>query len=248
MTTEIDNFIQKKLSRSQVEAFHQYHGDETQIEHFLQLVSRDLLGSLNVVVDIGGGCGFFAASLKKNIDANVRVLDTDLVSVNTCIAKGLDAIVDDALNPQLRGDEDVVCFNLILHHLVGIDENATLNLQRKVLGVWANQARAIFVNELIYDSYVRNLSGQLIYFITSSKVLSAIASSISRFIPSLRANTFGVGVRFRARDEWIKLFEQQGFCVVSTVRGPEKFVSIPRRLLLIRSFRQDSFLLVPDKK
>lgn len=238
--------MQKKLSKSQIEAFHHYHGNDTQVENFLQLVPRTLLGSQNVVVDIGGGCGFFASALQKLIDAKVRVIDTDLVAIETCLAKGVDAAVDDALKPKPQGDEDVVVFNLILHHLVGTDELATLNMQRQALGAWINHAKAIFVTEYIYDSYVGNISGRLIYFITSSRMLSAIASMISRFVPSLRANTFGVGVRFRARMEWIKVFEQLGFRVVSSVRGAEKGVSLPRRLLLIRSCREDGFLLQPE--
>ncbi len=240
--------MQKILSKKQIETFYHYCGDEIQVEHFLKLVPRTLLGPQNVVVDIGGGCGFFASSLRKFIDAKIRVLDTDHVAIKAALAKGLEVSIEDALNPKHQGDEDVVCFNLILHHLVGVDERESLFLQQQALGAWANRARVLFVNELIYDSYVGNLSGRLIYIITSSRMLSAIASMISRFVPSLRANTFGVGVRFRSRGEWIKLFTQQGYRVAASMRGPEKFVSFPRRCLFIRSFRQDSFLLTPKSK
>lgn len=236
--------MQKKLSKSQIEAFYQY-GNDIQVENFIQLVPQSLTGSQNVVVDIGGGCGHFASALRKCIEAKVRVIDTDFVSVNKCIEKGIEAAVDDALKPDIKGDENVVCFNLMLHHLVGNDECANLHMQRQALIAWINQAKAIFVTEYIYDSYVGNVSGRLIYSITSSKMLSAIASLVSRFVPSLRANTLGVGVRFRARVEWIKMFEDIGFRVVSSVRGGEKGVSPARRLLLIRSCREDSFLLQP---
>lgn len=182
--------------------------------------------------------------LQEIIDAKVRILDSDEVSVKTCCAKGLDATVEDALKPNKRGDEDVVCFNLILHHLVGVNEFTTLNLQRQALDVWGNQAKMIFVNELSYDSFIGNVSGRLIYFITSNKILSSLAQTISRFVPSLHANTFGVGVRFRSHVEWIKLFEQWGFRVVSSVRGPATSISLARRLLLIRSIRKDSYILM----
>ena len=68
---------------------------------------------------------------------------------------------------------------------------------------------------------------------------------IAKLSPSLKANTFGVGVRFRSHKEWCKLFESLGFKVVGTKIGEEEFVSLPRRLLLIKNCRRDSFLLEP---
>jgi hypothetical protein len=56
-------------------------------------------------------------------------------------------------------------------------------------------------------------------------------------------NTFGVGVRFRSHDEWLEIFTALGLEVLGTVRGAEEVVSLPRRMLLIKSCRRDSFLL-----
>ena len=234
--------MQKTLSPDQIEAFYHDHFVASQVEHFTAL-TRPEAG--RTIVDVGGGCGFFAEGLERLTGWPVRVPDTDKVSVAACHAKGVDAAVDDALAPHIRGDEDVVCFNLILHHLVRPDEAATLALQRRALEAWHARARAVFVNEYIYDSYVSTLSGRLIYAITSSRWLSALASAVSRVVPSLRANTFGVGVRFRAHDEWVRIFESLGFKVAGVARGAEEGVSPARRLLLIRSCRRDSFLLEP---
>ncbi|HEV8693286.1 MAG TPA: hypothetical protein VGQ93_03730 [Lysobacter sp.] len=175
----------------------------------------------------------------------MRVLDSDPGSIDVCRQNGLDARCDDALDPHIAGDEDIVCFNLILHHLVGNSEHATLDLQHRALKVWHGHVNAVFVDEYIYDSYIGNLSGRLIYAITSSKLLSTIGRVVSRVVPSLRANTFDVGVRFRSHREWVGIFESLGFTVAGTVRGAEEFVSVPRRLLLIKSCRRDSFLLQP---
>jgi len=234
--------MQKTLSQNQIEAFYHDNFVAEQVEHFTALFRPD---DHKTIVDVGGGCGFFAEGLKFRTGWTVRVLDSNKDSVAICRAKGLDAAVDDALAPHIRGDEDVVCFNLILHHLVGPDEAATLVLQERALAAWHARASAVFVNEYIYDSYVSTFSGRLIYAITSSKLLSALASAVSRVVPSLRANTFGVGVRFRAHDEWVRIFESLGFKVAGVVRGAEEGVSPARRLLLIRSCRRDSFLLEP---
>lgn len=235
--------IQKALSKEQIGAF--YHDDfvDSQVRNYLALVAT-LAPRPRAVLDIGGGCGFFAEGLRQTAGIDVRVIDLDPTSVNACRDKGLQASVGDALHPQRCGDEDVVCFNLILHHLVGANEAKTLALQKQALAHWHGHAQVLFIDEYIYDAYVGNISGRLIYEITRSKLLSALAKAVSRFVPSLRANTFGVGVRFRSRDEWRRVFESLGYCVAAHVRGPEEHVSIARRLLLIRSCRRDSFLLM----
>lgn len=232
--------MQKTLSESQIEAFYHDHFVASQVADFAALA---LPHAQRVVVDVGGGVGHFAAALQRRGGCRVRVLDTDPVSLHACQAKGLEASLDDALAPHILGDEDVVCFNLVLHHLVGQDEADTLALQRRALQAWLPHARCLFVNEYIYDSYVATASGRLIFAITRNRTLSILASWISRVVPSLRANTFGVGVRFRGHDEWVGLFEGLGFEVAATIRGAEEQVSVARRMLLIRSCRRDSFLL-----
>ncbi len=42
----------------------------------------------------------------------------DPVSVENCKKRGLEAEMGDATNYEPKGDEAVVCFNLVLHHLV----------------------------------------------------------------------------------------------------------------------------------
>lgn len=139
----------------------------------------------------------------------------------------------------------MVYFNLILHHLVSPGLTTTLTLQRRALEAWGCRAVSLFVNDYIFHTYLSTLSGRVIYEITSSRLLSALASVVSRVVPSLRANTFGVGVRFRGRDEWVRIFESLGFKGAGFVRVAEETVSPARRLLMIRSCRRDSFLLEP---
>ncbi len=234
---------QRLLSQPQIEAFQHDHFVAAQLSNYATLVA-ERIPAPRTVVDLGGGCGFFADGLRRRFGLPVRVLDSDASSVAACLEKGVDAQVGDALAPPIRGDEDIVCFNLILHHLIGANEATTAALQQKALEVWRNRAKAVFVDEYIYDAWFGDVAGKLIYAITSSRTLSMLASTISRFVPSLRANTFGVGVRFRSRDEWLRVFRSSGYEVVASVKGREEQVSLARRLLLIRSCRRDSFLLV----
>ena len=73
--------------------------------------------SLDNIVDMGGGCGFFARALQNRIHQKVRVLDSDSQSIDFCKQEGIEATYRDALKPTVVGDEKLVCFNLILHSL-----------------------------------------------------------------------------------------------------------------------------------
>lgn len=234
---------QRVLKTEQVEEFYHDVFVSTQMRDFVDVVAETGI-PLKKVVDIGGGCGFFAEALAGKTGLDAHVVDMDPGSVAACQNRGVPAEQGDALNPAQHGDEDVVSFNLILHHLVAASDAETEALQKRALSVWRNKAKAVFVNEYIYDSYLGNASGWLIYQITASRLLSALGEAVAKFVPSLRANTFGTGVRFRAHQEWVELFVGQGFTVAAYRRGLEENVSLARRMLLIKSCRRDSYLLV----
>lgn len=238
---------QIKLQDEQIEAFHSDTFTDQQVADFCTLVGNALPGT-GSVVDVGGGCGHFAGSLNAKTGLRLRIIDTDAKSVETCRAlygSKVEANVGDALAPAIRGDEQVACFNLMLHHMVANTESGTRVLQKQALAVWREKVSYVFVNEYIYDSFIGNASGWLIYQITSSQALSFAARLLSKVIPSLRANTFGTGVRFRAHAEWKVLFNEAGFDVARVVRGEVEPLPLPRRVLLIQAKRRDSYLLVP---
>jgi hypothetical protein len=238
--------IQKNLSKKQIEAFYHDEFVEDQVRHFISLVSDQTNDSMGrQVTDVGGGCGFFAKRLTYLTGYRVRVIDNDIASIEACQRAGIEAVRDDALNPKITGPQDIVSLNLILHHLVGSSEQATLELQHKALAVWQPHVRAVFVHEYIYESYIGNLSGRLIFQITKNRILSKIGSFFAKFAPSLKANTFGVGVRFRSHAEWREIFLLSGFDIAGTIIGQDEYVSLARRCLLIKNCRRDSFLLKP---
>jgi SAM-dependent methyltransferase len=236
--------MQRVLSNEQVEAFYHDVFVVDQVRDFIALAG-DSLADAGAVADVGGGCGYFAQRLASLTGCKVRVIDLDPVSIEACRHAGIEAERGDALSPRPRGDEEIVTFNLVLHHLVGASEAATSDLQRKALAAWHGHARAVFVNEYIYESWLGDISGWLIYQITSSKALSAIGRAVAALIPSLHANTFGVGVRFRSHQEWVRLFRSVGYEVQASRRGAEEPVSLSRRMLLISSIRRDSYILRP---
>lgn len=234
---------QTRLSTEQIAAFYHDEFVNDQVRDFAALVPSVRDGG--VVVDMGGGCGFFAAGLHDRAGWRTRVVDSDPGSIAACRQNGVEAVKGDALAPTVAGDEDVVCFNLILHHLIGPTEAVTRSLQTKALAAWHGRARAVFVNEYIYQSFFGTMSGWLIYRITSSRVLSWIGTRAATVVPSFKANTFGIGVRFRAHEEWHRLFAEAGYRVADVRIGKAEHVSFPLRSLLIRTIRRDSFLIEP---
>lgn len=233
--------LQRTLSSEQVEAFYHDLFVEDQTRHFVEMAPRPA-GS-GVVVDVGGGCGFFARRLQQLTARRVRVIDMDPASVRACHEAGVEASRGDALAPVPAGDEEVASFNLILHHLVADSEAETRALQVRALRAWHGRAQAVFVNEYIYESFIACLSGWLIFQITKSRALSALGRVAARVVPAFRANTFGVGVRFRSHAEWTELFADAGFHLEDRRIGQAEPVALPLRLLLIRTIRRDSFLL-----
>ena len=241
---------QVKLEEKQLKAFNVEGYSHTQVNHLLTLLElNSAIRESYQVVDIGGGYGYFARALNNAMDWPVRIIDSDISAINftspSLLHNNVKAILGDALSPEIKGDEEIVCFNLILHHLIGRNESETRELQKKALIQWRSQANFLFVNEYIYESYIRHISGRLIYEITKNKTLSEIGKIIANLIPSFRANTFGVGVRFRSHEEWLELFDECGFNVASKIIGEPDTTSLPLRVLLIRDIRRDSFLLFP---
>jgi hypothetical protein len=232
---------QRTLSREQVEAFHHDLFVEDQVRDFEQMVPPPRPDGW--VVDLGGGCGFFARRLQQGSGRRVRVVDLDEASVRTCREAGIEAVLGDALTPTLSGREEAATFNLILHHLVANSEAKTRALQVRALRNLHSRVPYVFINEYIYESFVGHLSGWLIFQITKSRLLSAVGRAVAHVVPSFRANTFGVGVRFRSHAEWRSLFEEAGFEVRATRLGRPETVAPPLRLLVIRTIRRDSFLL-----
>lgn len=238
-----ENAGQRLLQAKNIEKFYHDEFVEAQVRHFSRICAPLMRPGRVALVDIGGGCGFFAKAVNSSLGLQCRVIDTDPVSVQRAQSAGVEAAVGNAFSPGVAGNEEVVCFNLILHHLVGNDEAETTALQMRAIDAWKDSDAMIFVNEYIYESFVSRVSGKLIFRITSSGFLSTIATVVSKVVPSLRANTFRVGVRFRAASEWKELFRLHGWETVAEERGEPERVSLARRLLLIKDCRRDSFVL-----
>lgn len=237
---------QRLLDKARVAAFHHDDFVTTQVGDFAEMMG-DSVGPDARIVDIGGGVGRFASALAARFGCTARLVDVDAESVRQACLRGVDAELGDALTTRAADGAHVATLNLILHHLVGSGSAATKALQQQALVNLRNKdgPARLFVNEYIYESFaVEGYGAAMIYGVTSSRVLSGIAGTIAAVVPSLRANTFGIGVRFRSRAGWAGIFARAGWRIVREKRGPAETISLPRRLAFaLRSIRRDSFVL-----
>ncbi len=237
---------QRELASHQVSEF--YHDDfvTAQVKDFRRLVRRpDSVAAK--VVDIGGGVGYFADALGQQLGFDVTVLDMDTKSLEIARSKGLRAELGDALSTRAADDAQVVSFNLVLHHLVTGSWRSTLQMQQGALRNQLSNSgeKRLFVNEYVYESYVlTEFAAWLIFTVTSSRMLSRVASIFARLMPTLRANTFGVGVCFHSDRAWRRLFDAAGWTVEAVLEGEQEGISAPRRIALaLRKCRRNSYIL-----
>src|SRR3546814_12838548 len=94
---------QTKLSAEQIAAFYHDEFVEDQVRDFRALIDGDRADT--VIVDIGGGCGFFARRLRDVAGERTRVVALDSRSIEECARLGVEGQIGDALNPVPVGDE-----------------------------------------------------------------------------------------------------------------------------------------------
>ena len=244
---------QRALSEEATDAFDHKWLFPVQVEHFSELTpfGRDEPFRL---LDVGGGTGLFAQALQEQFPrCSLTILDTSAGSILKAEAKGLRAVHGSILDPPpALGAEpfDVVVFNMILHHLVGDSDEATEDNQKNALRVargLLNKGGRVVLNEYCYSGFVKDdLSGRLIYEITSSRALAGLVRTIGRLFPNhLAANTVGVGVRFRPLLSWARLGTEAGLVLERMIDGPPDPPSLARKcLLLIREVRRSSAAFV----
>ena len=86
--------MQKKLNAEQVAAFYHDRFVQQQVEHFKR-IALPSFETGKVVIDIGGGCGYFASAIKKELDIPTRVIGRwctiNKFLYNKCLASGISA-------------------------------------------------------------------------------------------------------------------------------------------------------------
>jgi SAM-dependent methyltransferase len=229
-----DSAATRQLAEDQLAAFDREFVTDVIWEAFASEVRKDFPDGIFSFIDLGGGNGVFADRVLRNFPKSTgTVLDNapSLLEKNvpherkTVVLGGIEQI--ESLLPGRRFD--VVCFNWVLHHLVGSTHEASTKHQCKALqdaaGLLSPNGR-ISVIENFYDGWLFDaLPGRVIFELTASKALAGL-------IRSMGANTAGVGVCFRSRNDWHKTMSASGLSVRNTQVDYIWRTSLPKKALL----------------
>jgi glycosyltransferase involved in cell wall biosynthesis/SAM-dependent methyltransferase len=244
----------------------QHELDDDQLAHFdydyvtpeVFSVIEGLIGPVRNqrCVDLGGGTGRFADRLLDAGARDVVVLDDSQLLLDRAAPRRGKHLVraslfdaDVVIPPRsisagdLVGWADLVSINLVLHHLVHAARNvcdtnvvAALEIARRLL----SPSGRLLVIENVYEGPMgSDAPGRIIHSLTSSARSAALARRAG-------ANTAGVGVRFRSRTAWQRLFESAGFEVTTDAPGDDLVLrDAVRRGLALSSARNHLFVLRP---
>lgn len=237
-----------QLAEDQLAAFDREFVTDVIWEAFAGQVRRDFPDGRFNFIDLGGGNGVFADRVLRNFpEATGTVLDNapSLLEKNqpnprkSVVLGGIEQI--GALLPGQRFD--VVCFNWVLHHLVGPSHAQSTAHQEKALQDAArllSPRGRLSVIENFYDGWgVDALPGRIIFELTASRALAGLMRSMG-------ANTAGVGVCFRSRRDWERVLTRAGLAVREAQVDYIWRTSLPKKLALhIGSVRCGHFWTLP---
>lgn len=193
----------KTLDAAQLEAFDTEYVTEPRWLLFKSHLDRHFPEGDFSFLDVGGGNGVFADRLLAGYPAaRGTVLDSapSLLARNTPHERKTLQAQSAANLSHLEERFDLVCFNWVLHHLIGNSRKESIDHVRATLmsavGLLTPRG-CIAVFENFYQGYlVDDLPGSLIFNLTSSKALARVTKAMG-------ANTAGLGVCFQSKRGWL---------------------------------------------
>jgi ubiquinone/menaquinone biosynthesis C-methylase UbiE len=185
-------------------------------------------------LDIGGGNGVFCDKVLAGFPkAQAVLLDNSeyLISLNR--TQDNKVIICDSVEniSSLFQTEkfDVIFLNLVLHHFVGnnyrLTYNNVVNVLESLKPLLSEKGR-VYIMEDVYNGLLFDgLPSHLIYSLTSNKKIAKITKRFG-------ANTAGVGVCFRSKKQWKRIFDRCGFDIIKTEDSERFKFSLPKVILL----------------
>ena len=201
------------------------------------------------LLDVGGGIGLVAKVLSQALGAQVDVIDPSPLARDGFVESPKTRFhFGDYLTCNLSEPYDAILFRTVLHHFVGSGFAETSRLQSQGLAkakqlLRPNGLKRIVVVENFYEPFLKqDLTGQLIYAVTSLRHLEALTRRLG-------ANTAGEGVRFRSLASWRELFSQQALQIEKLWRDPDWGERMPwwQKLPLVCDQRYQGTLILSER-
>ncbi len=183
---------------------------------YLRFLRTHLADQPQWLLDVGGGNGRFVDGLLHAFPLARGVLidlAQSMVARNRSHPRKTALIGDANSFPEevVRHRYDLITLNVLLHHLVGDNDNDTRhNVLRCInkLRLLLSAHGRLIVYEQVYDRWFEAgpEPGAIVYGLT--RLRNPLVVPVLR---RMGANTAGVGVRFRSRTEWRRLFTSAGY-------------------------------------
>lgn len=207
----------KQLEDSQLETFDTEYVNDKRWQIIKEQIDRDFPKGDFTFLDVGGGNGLFADRLLSNYPkSRGTVLDNSELLLAKNKSNSRKSLICDSVEhlAQLDGKYDLICFNWLLHHLVGNSysetrQNMSAALEAVIPLLTPRGRVSIFenmYNGLIFDG----LPSHLIFTLTSNQAIAGLTKKMG-------ANTAGVGVCFLSHNQWFSTITKANFKILSYI-------------------------------
>lgn len=205
----------KKLDDSQVEAFDTDYVEGGRWDTVKARIDQDFPNGDFCFLDVGGGNGVFTDRLLGAYpNASGTVLDNSELLLSRNKKNERKTLVCESAENLSRIMEkfDLVCVHWLLHHLIGDSYGQTrrnqLAMLESLIGLLTKRGRISLFENMCNGWLIDNLPGQIIYQITSVKVIAGITRRLG-------ANTAGVGVCYLSKNAWFSTIRKSGLEVLN---------------------------------
>lgn len=224
----------KKLADDQVENFDTEYVNNKMWESLKKKINNEFGSKSFRFLDIGGGNGLFSDRVLEIfpnstcllIDNSEVLLSRNKVSNRKTL---LNISIEDISDILINQKFNLVCLNLVLHHLVGNDYKGTIINIQKTLKIAKDHLCSdgiISIYENLYDGYIiDNSPSHIIFNLTSCTLIAPL-------IRKLGANTAGCGVCFLSKKKWFDVLSGTGLTSIDVEEYTAKKFSLFKKVFL----------------
>jgi Methyltransferase domain len=198
----------KQLEDSQLKTFDTEYIEENRWKIIKEQIDKDFPDGDFSFLDVGGGNGVFADRLLEYYPmSRGAVLDNSQLLLNKNVANSRKTIICDSVENlnELETKYDLICFNWLLHHLIGnsyVETRKNISTAiNTVIPLLTDRGRVSIFENMYNGSVIDGLPSLLIFTLTSSK-------AIAGFTKKMGANTAGVGVCFLSQKQWVQVLDK----------------------------------------
>jgi Methyltransferase domain len=235
----------KQLEDSQLETFDIEYVNDKRWQIVQSQIDKDFPDGDFSFLDVGGGNGMFADRLLDYYPrSRGTVLDNSQLLLDRNKTHPHKKMILDSVENLSKLSEryDLICFNWLLHHLVGSSYSETRkNIStaiESVIPLLTDDGRVSIFENMYNGLLFDGLPSRVIFTLTSNQTISGA-------IKKMGANTAGVGVCFLSQKEWMETVGKTSLKLLKYSDDDKWFVPIQWKVFLhVGNIRCGHFWLI----